>query len=195
MVRISRAEQQQQTCKALVEAARRHFADDGYGRASLDKIAADAGYTRGAIYANFDGRPGLFLAVLDARLEDQIRELEAIGSDLAQLGRWRRANAQKERGLAWAVTEFRAAALRDDDLRDQFRDRERTLRRAFADLIGRRAADLKITLPVPVEQVAAALLALGDGLTEQHQLDPEGVDPATFDTVLATLIQGAKRSE
>lgn len=189
MPRLSRAEHQARTKAALIDVGRRHFAEHGYAKASLDKIAADAGFTRGAIYANFDGKAGLLLAVLDIRLQDQIRDLQAIGSDLGQLDEWRRANARKQRGLSLAVLEFRVVALRDDRVRRQLLERERTLRRAFADLISRAAADLGIELPLPDEQIAAALLALGDGLTQQQRVDPDGIDPSTFASVLAILIR------
>lgn len=194
MPAVTRAEQQQRTRGALIDAARTHFSEDGYAMASLDRIASDAGYTRGAIYANFDGKPGLFLAVLDARLQSQIAELEAVGTDLDRLGQWRLRNAERERGLAWAVQEFRLVALRDDELRRQLRERERRLRHAFGGLIERASASLGIDLPITADQAAAALLALGDGLTQQHELDPDMVDQETFETVLSMLIRGAAQS-
>lgn len=187
---MTRAEQQQRTRAALVEAARRHFSDHGYSAASLDKIAADAGFTRGAVYANFDGKPDLLLAVLDARLAEQVAALEAAGTDLGEIGRWRLGNAARERGLAWAVTEFRLIALRDEALRRRLQERERTLRAAFAGLVEQAVEALEIRLPIPSDQVAAALLALGDGLTQQHDVDPDGVDQETFEAVLAVLIRG-----
>lgn len=192
---VRRAEQQQQTRTALIDVARRHFSAQGYSATSLDKIAAEAGFTRGAIYANFDGKPGLLLAVLDARLEDQVAELTEVGTDLDELARWRTHNAARERGLAWAVTEFRLVALRDDTLRSQLRERERTLRAAFADLVDQAAASLDLSLPIPSEQAAAALLALGDGLTQQHELDPEAIDQGTFEMVLALLIRGMQADD
>lgn len=184
----SRAERQAQTREALVDAARHHFAEHGYAGASLEKIAADAGFTRGAVYANFKDRAELFLAVLDDRLQKQVSELEAVGTELAALSAWRSRNARSQRGLSLAVLEFRIAALRDERVRKQLRDRDRALRQAFAGLITRAADTDGIQLPLPAEQVAAALLALGDGITQQHRIDPEGVDLNTFEAVLGALI-------
>lgn len=188
MGRLTRHEQQARTRAALLEAAREHFAEHGYGQASLDKIAEEAGFTRGAIYAHFEAKSGLFLAVLDARLNAQVHELEAIGADLEKLGRWRQANAQAQRGLSLAVLEFRATAMRDEKLREQLVQRERRLRRAFANLISKAADDLGIQLPLAAEQVAVALLALGDGITQQHHLDPDRVELNTFEETLSALI-------
>lgn len=193
-MRLSRSEKQAATRSALVYSARQHFAEHGYAGASLEKIAADAGFTRGAVYANFKDRAELFLAVLDDRVREQINELEAVGTDLAALSAWRRRNARAQRGLSLAVLEFRIAALRDEQSRKQLRIRDRALRHAFAALITRAADDLGIALPLPGEQVAAALLALGDGITQQHRVDPDGVDPATFEAVLAILMKASTNS-
>src|SRR3979490_2408556 len=38
----------------LIEAAYRVFADKGFGQVRIDDVCAAAGYTRGAVYSNFD---------------------------------------------------------------------------------------------------------------------------------------------
>ena len=40
----------------------------GFEGASLDEIAEAAGFTRGAIYKNFDGKEDLFFAVFDRQV-------------------------------------------------------------------------------------------------------------------------------
>ncbi len=55
----------QLTRDALVQAARQVFAQRGFEGASLDEIAEVAGFTRGAIYKNFQGKEDLFFAVVD----------------------------------------------------------------------------------------------------------------------------------
>ena len=189
MVRLNRVESQQQTREALVASARRHFGEVGYAKASLDRIAEDAGFTRGAVYANFDGKPGLLFAVLDARLHQQVAELEAVGGDLEALAAWREQNADREAGLSLAVQEFRVIALRDEQLRSQLRDRERQVREGFARVIEDATARAGLRLPLPAHDVAVVLLALGEGITQQHQLDPDQVDAGLFETTLALLTQ------
>src|SRR3712207_9140043 len=44
------------TREELLAAATRVFAARGFGGASIDEVAAEAGYTSGAIYANFAGK-------------------------------------------------------------------------------------------------------------------------------------------
>ena len=43
----------------------------GYQAASVAEIAAEAGYTIGAIYSNFSGKRGLFEAVFDRQVDEQ----------------------------------------------------------------------------------------------------------------------------
>src|SRR5690625_7294898 len=66
---ISRRDRQRQTREALIFAARAVFAEGGYHAASLERIAREAGFSKGAVYSNFDGKPALFLAVMDQNLE------------------------------------------------------------------------------------------------------------------------------
>ena len=40
------------------------FLRRGFHAASLDEIAEEAGYTKGAVYSNFAGKDDLFLALL-----------------------------------------------------------------------------------------------------------------------------------
>ncbi len=48
------------TRQRLLAAAETIFARDGFEAARLEDIAALAGYTRGAFYANFDGKEDIF---------------------------------------------------------------------------------------------------------------------------------------
>lgn len=54
-----------ETRKKLIEVARRAFAEYGYADTSMDKLTAEAGLTRGALYHHFGDKKGLFAAVVD----------------------------------------------------------------------------------------------------------------------------------
>src|ERR1700735_1995471 len=62
--RLTREESRAQTRATLIAVGRRHFLRYGLGGAVAEKIAEDAGYSRGALYANFDGKEELFVAVI-----------------------------------------------------------------------------------------------------------------------------------
>src|SRR6266581_7157865 len=87
-VRLTRAQSRQRTREALVSAAMGVFARSGYAGASVDAIATQAGYTVGALYANFGTKEELFLAVFERHCADELaalRGLSASAGSVAEL--------------------------------------------------------------------------------------------------------------
>lgn len=68
------------TRRDLMNAARRIFARDGFEMARLEEIAAAAGKTRGAFYANFRDKEDVFFALFE---ETMIREKQQMGEQLS----------------------------------------------------------------------------------------------------------------
>lgn len=62
--RRTQAERRSRTRAALLESAARGLSRYGYGNLTLEQVAADAGYTRGALYHQFSGKEDLALAVV-----------------------------------------------------------------------------------------------------------------------------------
>ena len=61
-----------------MDAAATVFAHDGFHAASLDDVAALAGFTKGAVYSNFKSKDDLFLAVFDHRLDREAEEMASV---------------------------------------------------------------------------------------------------------------------
>jgi AcrR family transcriptional regulator len=77
-VRISRstqAERSARTRSALLESAARGLSRYGYGNLVLEQVARDAGYTRGALYHQFEDKEDLALAVIEWVNENWAREV------------------------------------------------------------------------------------------------------------------------
>ena len=68
------------TRSALLSAGRSVFAREGYHRASLDRIAAQAGYTKGAVYASFATKADLLLAVYEERVAHRVHDRPRLGT-------------------------------------------------------------------------------------------------------------------
>src|SRR5437588_11640830 len=62
----------------LLTAALRVFARRGYRDAGVDEIAAEAGYSKGALYWHFSGKQELFLALIDDRIDAPMRDRVAL---------------------------------------------------------------------------------------------------------------------
>src|SRR6266403_1869396 len=60
------------TRSTLIDAAADVFAKRGFHAASLEEIAEAAGFTRGAIYKNFENKEELFFAVIERRVDAQL---------------------------------------------------------------------------------------------------------------------------
>ncbi|MEM9191162.1 MAG: TetR/AcrR family transcriptional regulator [Myxococcota bacterium] len=52
----------------ILEAAKRHFADQGYSGTSLDQVIAASQTSKGTLYHHFGGKEGLYVAVLETAL-------------------------------------------------------------------------------------------------------------------------------
>jgi AcrR family transcriptional regulator len=66
----------EQTQLALLTAAEKIFARDGFEAARIEDIAAEAGRTRGAFYANFDNKTDVFLALRNQMIRRRAQELK-----------------------------------------------------------------------------------------------------------------------
>jgi AcrR family transcriptional regulator len=81
-VRRTQADRSAATRDALVAAARRLFAAEGFAEVPADAIVAAAGVTRGALYHQFADKTALFDAVLEAVEADIARRLaDAAGAE------------------------------------------------------------------------------------------------------------------
>jgi AcrR family transcriptional regulator len=124
--RLTREESQAQTRAMLIAVGRKHFLRYGLGGAVAEKIAEDAGYSRGALYANFDGKEDLFLAVI--REEQACRSnmfrsiLRDEPSSRKRLRKMRDTIADTLTNHDWIVlrAEFEAGALRSERIRKSF---------------------------------------------------------------------------
>src|SRR3712207_5901362 len=63
--RATQAERSARSRAALLESAARNLSRYGYGNLALERVARDAGYTRGALYHQFRDKEDLALAVID----------------------------------------------------------------------------------------------------------------------------------
>lgn len=159
------AERKRETRDALVFAALQAFARDGYHAASLDAIATDAGYSKGAIYSNFDGKAGLFLAVMDHNLQmlgDRDWNPLLGATDAAATPATSDEATQWVRGFALATLEFIVTAARDETLSEKLRQRTQVMVDEYQEVAtAARPSDEQL----PAEDVGRLMAALDQGAT------------------------------
>jgi AcrR family transcriptional regulator len=71
----TQAERSARSRGALLEAAARGLSRYGYGNLILERVASEAGYTRGALYHQFKDKEDLALAVIEWVNENWVREV------------------------------------------------------------------------------------------------------------------------
>jgi AcrR family transcriptional regulator len=188
--RRTRAEQRADTRAALLDAAWTVFLRRGYAGSSVEEIAAEAGYTRGAFYYNFGSLSELFAELLQQRVYERYR---AMGErELAHPTSLREAAAELAALQASpdALRLFRlwlellAEAGRDERLRELAAGFWTGNRALLAELIRRENPNS----PLDPEKLATATIALDIGLAVQHHVDPEHVPldlyPELFEALL-----------
>lgn len=73
--RQTQAERRERSRSALLEAAARGLSRYGYGHLRLEEVAREAGYTRGALYHQFNDKADLALAVINWVNENWMAEV------------------------------------------------------------------------------------------------------------------------
>lgn len=168
----------QQTRDVLIAAATEVFARRGFEGASLEEIAEAAGFTRGAIYKNFDGKEDLFFAVIDLLNEQVIEAFRAIAPESASPGDW---DISRLAGL-WRASvgeselfsmgkEYELYVLRNPDARPRAVAHRRKQRDLVAAFIEEVAEHSGMTLRLPASTLASIILAAADGLTYAARID------------------------
>ena len=178
-VRSRQAERTETTRRKLLAAAERIFARDGFEAARLEDIAAGAGYTRGAFYANYAGKEEIFFALLEQWARQRIDSVTAVlrrqkspHQKLAALRKHYAAIA-KDRRLVLLSLEFKLFALRHPEAHARLRDRHRRMRAKWGELFSELLGALGRTLPISYPAASACCLALAQGLLLEHLVDPK----------------------
>ena len=76
--RLTQADRRARSRTALLEATARQISRAGYGSLNLEQVAAEAGYTRGALYHQFAGKEALALAAVEWVRETWWAEVGAV---------------------------------------------------------------------------------------------------------------------
>jgi AcrR family transcriptional regulator len=197
--RLTRKERQAHTRERLMRSAASVAARRGLERASLDEVAEHAGFTKGAVYANFESKEDLFLAMVDAHFRARLDELDRILSTEDDPDRQAREAAEgfvrahsAEPEWQRLFFEFAIYAARNDQFRAKLVERYRALRERIAELLARRAKRLGIEPVIPPSDVAAMTFAMANGMALERMLEPEAVPDELFPEMMAVFFAGLR---
>lgn len=198
--RLTREQSKAQTRQRLLAAARTVFARRGYHGASVEEIAAEAGFSTGALYSNFDGKEDLFLALLDHVMDAYCGEIASEVDGLSSVAERARGGArhwmeivEREPEMLMLFVEFWAYAARDAGARERVASSFAKAREMLTRLIADGAREFDLRLEMPAEHLAIAIDALADGIARQKLADPAAVPDDLMGRVISLLLAGAAR--
>ncbi|MFD7845804.1 TetR/AcrR family transcriptional regulator [Nocardia sp. NPDC059764] len=194
MARLTRTESQARTRADLLATARDMFLTDGYAKTSLERVAEEAGYSKGAVYSNFRTKSALCLEVLALIHETKFGEVsELLGGEDTLETRLDRFQVWAERTLGdvgWTMLEFEFAIVARDDpaLQAALVSNLSLVRGTVAAQLQALADSTGLALPMPAGDAATAVLSLGLGLGIQRAIDPSLPARLITDAVRAMVL-------
>ncbi|PRY01050.1 TetR/AcrR family transcriptional regulator [Paraburkholderia sp. BL25I1N1] len=189
--RLTREQSKDQTRERLLDAAQAIFMKKGFVAASVEDIAAAAGYTRGAFYSNFGSKSELFLELLRRDHEVMQAGLQAIFANAASreemeervLRYYSNLHRENKCFLLWA--EAKLLAVRDGRFRIRFNAFMHDKLEQLGAYIREFSARVGTPMLMPPDTLAIGLMSLCDGLQFFYTVDPQNVPAERVEAVLA----------
>jgi AcrR family transcriptional regulator len=173
----------------MLDAAETVFAAKGFGGASMEEIAAEAGFSRASLYTRFSNKEDLLGAVLERQIARGVAAFGAMAVPATPLeGAAEAAAIFRRRTSLERVPlslELRSAALRNPALRRQVAEADRQLVAEMARLIERNMEGTTRRLQVAPEDLAVIGNAAVSGLMEAAALDDAVAE--RFEELVETL--------
>ena len=171
----------------LFEAAARVFEEQGIGGASIEAIAAAAGFTRGAFYSNFNSKDELIIAMLEDHVEQSIRrnlDLLAVHKNLADfIEALKTMDRTRQDPLGRSPLlhiEMILYVARAEKRRPELAKRLRARRKLVSDIVETTVKNGGGSRALNPAWTAAVVLALEDGFRLHRLIDPETTPADSF---------------
>src|ERR1700756_4370519 len=187
MSRVRTRPTRDETRDKLFEAAARVFEEAGIGGASIEAIAAEAGFTRGAFYSNFASKEELIIAMLEDHVEQSIRRnldllaqhknLDDFLDALKSMDRSRQDPLGRSPLLHMEMILFVARA---EKRRPELAKRLRARRKLIADIVEAAQKNSGRNARLNPDWTGAIVLALEDGFRLPRLIDPETTPADSF---------------
>ena len=195
-VRLSRGDRKAQTRSELTAAARSVFLRRGFHGASLDEIAEEAGYTKGAVYSNFSGKDELFIAVLEEHYAQRTRayselvfEDDDVEATYRAVARYMFDAYAAEPAWWTLVSDFATHASRDPELRARLHSAREGFLDAMAQIIEELGQRHGIVYRLPAREIARGSGALMRGMVTEWLIGPN-TQVEDFEEMHAAYLRG-----
>ena len=171
----------------LFEAAARVFEEQGIGGASIETLAAAAGFSRGAFYSNFKTKDELIIAMLENHVEQSIRRIQELLAkhkslpDFIDALRTMDRSQQDPLGRSPLLhMEMILFVARAERRRPELAKRLRARRKLIADIIETTARNSGKDPVLDPAWWGGIVLAMEDGFRLHRLIDPETTPADSF---------------
>ncbi len=194
-------ERSEATRAKLIRAAEKIFARDGFEAARLEEIAAEAGYTRGAFYANFESKEDLFFALLEGQISSRINAFEHIIRNVhdpeAKLRAFREFFLTVCEDRRWSLLslEFKLFAVRHPEVKVRLAAMNRRLVKPRIGILRDVMEGSGRKLPVSPTAVAMSLSAVTNALGLENMLDRTLMPEAALKQILGNYFDSLTGSQ
>jgi AcrR family transcriptional regulator len=187
MSRVRTRPTRDDTREKLFEAAARVFEEQGIGGASIEAIAAAAGFTRGAFYSNFNSKDELIIDMIEDHVEQSIRRnLDLLArhkniADFIEALRTMDRSRQDPLGRSPLLhMEMILFVARAEKRRPELAKRLRARRKLITDIVETTLKNSGKNGSLNPTWTGAILLALEDGFRLHRLIDPETTPADSF---------------
>jgi AcrR family transcriptional regulator len=200
MQRLTHAERKAQTRAELLASARTVFLERGFHVATLDEIASAAGYSKGAVYSNFESKEALFLVILADHFQQRLAVFvnatataTTVEQGIRMVARGIAAADRSEPHWAALLLEFWSHASRDEALRQRVAVSREQYINAIAQSLEQLVAGHGVQFAIPTADLVRGGVALVRGMSLERRLQPGSIPDALFEQMVMAYLAGFTR--
>lgn len=196
--RLTREERKQETRQQLLDAGAIVFANHGLNGATVDKIAEEAGYTKGAFYAHFESKEGLFLSLFEAQLHAEVESIDVVmkveptmDQFITNMSGHFEEDWEKSRTWDMLKMEFMLYAMRDESVRQIFTDMVTKAIKSLENDLAPLLQD-KDKAKLSAEQLVWTILSMQSGMALFRYTMGNAMPERLFENALRVILEPEK---
>lgn len=194
--RMTHEERKVETRKMLLDAAAEIFAQLGFHGASVDKIAEFAGYSKGAVYANFSSKEELFLALLEEKMKRDVDTIHQAMEHQHSIDQFIEKidyyfDLERQTNKVWSILnmEFLLYAMRQESVREKWTAMIVKSVEQLSDGIENMMKTDDRLKTQSSEELAWTILSLGNGMATLHYIAEDRVPPNLYGKALQNMFK------
>ena len=172
------------------------FLERGYHATTLEAVAEEAGFTRGAVYASFASKADLLIALLDEHVERRVREVREAAREAESVAvfyrrlaeRWTERVRQGPR-FDLLLVEFWVSAAREPEIREEVAVRHERLLGAVVEIHADLVAATGERLAAPALDLVRAASAMAHGMALERLVSQDEVPLELLSWMLEAVVQ------